>query len=219
MCSTIFTTLSVLCVALQHPDRNALLRDLFLDGTQAGGAARPTATVEQFEAWMKRHLVAVPYGDDMHDPPHGGKSASPTNASSSGLSGGPAVQRVSPLNTTTSGHTLYIGRKSDASTIVDERHFPHKDHPGGGGSGAGNTHSMRGRSVSILQCSQSSIFIVAPVAFLRIVGCSNCSIFVSAVRFNVTIENCEFCQVTVRACVPSFHSPAVSARTSQSHTR
>eukprot|EP00750_Incisomonas_marina_P028159 INCI6498.1.p1 GENE.INCI6498.1~~INCI6498.1.p1 ORF type:complete len:652 (+),score=104.91 INCI6498.1:531-2486(+) len=172
-----------------HPDRNALLRDLFLDNP-TGGATRTAATVKTFEAWMKQHLVAVPYGDDMHDPPHG-KSASPTNASAS--VSGSAVQRVSPLNAT-SGHTLYIGRKSDASTIVDERHFAHKGL--GGGSGAGNTHSTRGRSVSILQCSQSSIFIVAPVAFLRIVGCSNCSIFVSAVRFNVTIENCEFCQVS-----------------------
>ena len=137
-------------------------------------------SVKAFETWMKEYMVSIPYGDNIQDHPSGKHSFVQTTD---------VPLKATPDN----GRPLFIARKTDSSVFVDERHFPHADAP----QPSDRQHALRGRAVTILQCSHTSVFIIAPVAFLRIVGCSNCKIFVSAARFNVTVENCEFCEVTV----------------------
>jgi hypothetical protein len=182
--------------------------------------------VKQFEKWMVGHLVSIPYGETIQDAAAAsGGSSSSSSSSLRGNSDSPRSvdglsPRSSPPQVPARSRPLYVARKSDSSVFIDEHHFPghFSAHSSGGDSSSSSssssssrTHhgegggvvvtssagSVHGRSVTVFQCSHTSVFVVAPVAFLRVVGCSNCTVFVSVARFNVTIENCEFCDVTV----------------------
>lgn len=203
------------CIACQDPNHDISLLRLFQlshsQNSAKSSASDAVTTAKKFEDWLIEHLVSIPYWENIQDV-HGSPNWSNGPNSPSPRSSPHLAAQKRPL---------YVANRSDSSVFIDEHHFPvltststsnsndngkyscNSSESTGHGECNDNS-SVHGRSVTVFQCSHTSVFVVAPVAFLRVVGCSNCVIFVSVARFNVTVENCDHCDITVGLCFFAF---------------